>query len=76
MSVVMPPVVTTDFHKNALHARPGGGWFSNAQTAEQVAAAIVDLIGPKAKLYTDQGTAETVARYYADVGAFEENLGR
>jgi short-subunit dehydrogenase len=78
VSVVMPPVVTTDFAKNALHGTPGGTWRAdNAQTPEQVAASIVDLIDhPKAEIYTSPEMAETIARYYSDVGAFEEGMGK
>lgn len=81
VSVVMPPVVNTDFAKNALHGtpmpprgfRPGGA----GQSPEEVAAAIVQLLDhPRPEVYTNPGQAETVARYYADVGAFEENIGR
>jgi short-subunit dehydrogenase len=83
VSIVMPPMVTTDFARNALHGtpippggfRPGPG--SAGQTPEQVAAAIVDLIDhPRAEIYTNPGQAEMVAKYYADVAAFEENMGR
>ncbi len=78
VSVVMPPGVTTDFAKNALYGTPGGSrHLDNAQTPEQVAAAILDLIDhPKAELYTNPVAAETAARYYSDVGAFEEGMGR
>jgi short-subunit dehydrogenase len=81
VSVVMPPMVTTDFARNALHGTPipPGGFRpgSEGQTPEQAAAAIVDLIDhPKPELYTSPGSAETIARYYADVAAFEENMGR
>ncbi len=77
ISVVMPPVVLTDFHKNALYGTPVSSWGDNSQTPEQTADAILDLIDhPRAELYTNPGTAEVVARYYADVGAFEENMGR
>ncbi len=83
VSVVMPPMVTTDFAKNALYGtpmppggfRPGSG--AGAQTPEQVAAAIVGLIDePRAEIYTNPAQAEMAARYYADVGAFEETMGR
>jgi short-subunit dehydrogenase len=79
VSIVMPPAVTTDFPRNALHGTPApsGGYRpgSNSQTPEQVAAAIVDLIDhPRAELYTNPGQAEMVARYYADVEAFEQNM--
>jgi NADP-dependent 3-hydroxy acid dehydrogenase YdfG len=81
VSLVMPPVVTTDFAANALHSTPlPAGAFragAAAQTPEQVAEAIVSLIGhPRAELYTSPGQAEIPARYYQDVAAFEENMGR
>ncbi len=83
ISVVMPPQVRTEFAKNALYGtplppggfRPGAG--SQAQTPDQTAAAIVDLIDhPRPEVYTDPGQAEVVARYYADVAAFEAGMGR
>jgi NAD(P)-dependent dehydrogenase (short-subunit alcohol dehydrogenase family) len=78
VSVVMPPMVKTDFAKNALYGTPmppGAG--IQAQLPEQVAAAIVDLIDhPRPEIYTDPGQAEVVARYYANVAAFEANMGR
>jgi len=81
VSLVIPPMVSTEFGRNALHGTPpppGGYRGGNPpQTAEQVAAAIVALIdAPQAEIYTDPGQAATVARYYSDVGAFEENMGR
>ena len=88
VSLVMPPTVSSEFAKNALYgtpatpgapgsARPGVGAGAPMQTPEQAAAAIVDLIDhPRAELYTNPGQAEMVARYYADVAAFEENMGR
>jgi NADP-dependent 3-hydroxy acid dehydrogenase YdfG len=79
VSLVMPPIVDSDFHRNALHGTPVP-WDvlrsrGTVQTSRQVAAAIVDLIDhPKAELYTEPGQAEMTARYYADVEAFEENM--
>jgi NADP-dependent 3-hydroxy acid dehydrogenase YdfG len=82
VSVVMPPMVSTDFARNALHGTPvppggfRGGMGMAPQTPEQTAAAIVDLIDhPRPELFTNPGQAETSARYYADVAAFEENMG-
>jgi len=81
VSIVMPPMVSTEFSKNALHGtpvpltnfRPG----TPAQTPEQTATAILDLIdNPRFEIYTLEGQAEMVARYYLDIAAFEENLGR
>jgi hypothetical protein len=80
ISVVMPPIVSSDFAKNAIYGTPlpPGGFRQGAapQTPDQTAAAIVDLIDPpSAEIYTNPGQSETVARYYADVSAFEENMG-
>lgn len=78
VSLVMPPMVTTDFHKNSLHGTPGDPTRAgNGQTAEQVATAMVGLIDqPSIELYTNPGAAEMVARYYADIAKFEESMGR
>ena len=81
VSVVMPPMVSSDFARNALYGAPPppGGFRSGAQvqTPEQAAAAIVELIDhPRAETYTNPGQAEVVSRYYADVAAFEANMGR
>jgi short-subunit dehydrogenase len=81
VSLVMPPTVSTDFARNALHGTPtppgGQRPGPQGQTPEQVATAIIALIDhPRAEIYTNPGQAETVARYYADVQAFEENMSR
>ena len=80
VSVVMPGMVSSDFARNALHSAPPppGGFRSGAtiQTPEQAAAAIVELTDhPRPEVYTSPGQSEMVARYYADVAAFEKNLG-
>jgi short-subunit dehydrogenase len=79
VSLVMPGMVTTDFHQNALHGMPTPeGWTPppGAQTPEEVAAVIVDLIdNPKAEVYTNPAIqVERVRRYFEDVGAFEESM--
>ena len=87
VSLVMPPAVSSEFAKNALYGTPvpQGGLSMAAgvrpgapmQTPEQTAAAMVDLIDhPRPELYTNPGQADLVARYYADVAAFEENMSR
>ena len=84
VSLVMPPAVSSEFAKNALYGTPQptgapGGFRSGApmQTPDQTAAAMLDLIDhPRPELYTNPGQADMVARYYADVAAFEENMGR
>ncbi len=80
ISIAMPPLVSTEFANNALHGTPPPGSFRSGgvpQTPEQAGAAIVELIDhPRAEIYTNPGQSEMVARYYSDVAAFEENLGR
>ena len=80
ISVVMPPVVSSNFAKNAIYGTPvpTGGYRPGAapQTPEEAAAAIVELIDhPRAEIYTNPGQSEMVARYYTDVTSFEENMG-
>ncbi len=78
VSLVMPPMVSTDFGANALHGDPvpaGVIRSGAAQTPEQVAAAIADLIDhPRAEVYTNPAQADLAQRYYSDVAAFEANL--
>jgi short-subunit dehydrogenase len=79
VSLVMPPMVDTDFARNALHGTPVSLEVLRSrgmlQAPEVVAAAIVDLIDhPRAEIYTDPGQAQVVARYYADVEAFEKQM--
>jgi short-subunit dehydrogenase len=80
VSLVMPGVVSTEFAQNVLHSDPDTGGPPPgvpSQTAEEVAAAIINLIdNPQAEIYTNPTQAQTVARYYSDVGAFEANMGR
>ena len=77
VSVVMPGLVATDF---ATHARgstgpvpPGAiGSPMKPQSAEDVAAAVADLIDhPVAELYTNPASPALAARYFEDVGRFE-----
>ncbi len=78
VSLVIAGLVRTNFANNALHADPAADVPAMpGQSADEVAAAIVDLIDhPRPEIYTNPAQAETVARYYADVGAFEENMSR
>jgi len=83
VSLVMPGIVSTDFAKNARgdvsaisRGAPGGSPMS-AQTAEEVAARIAEVIrNPVAEAYTNPASAELARRYFADVGAFEQNAPR
>lgn len=82
VSLVMPGMVTTEFARSALGGTPavtwvaaGGGSGPRIQTADEVSAAIAELIAsPRAEVYTQAGQLETVLRYYQDVGAFEQGL--
>jgi len=80
VSLVMPGIVTTDFAANALGGtpwpRPGmSGPQFRGQTADEVAAAIVGLIDqPRDEIYTNPDQADTVRKYFEDVGAFEQQL--
>ena len=78
VSLVMPGVVTTDFATNALGADPGyrpPANVANAQTPEEVAAAIAELIEhPRAEIFTNPAQVEIARRYYEDVAAFEERM--
>jgi NADP-dependent 3-hydroxy acid dehydrogenase YdfG len=84
VSLIMPGVVTTDFARNVrgearppLSAGAPGGTPMNAQTADEVAGRIADVIrNPVAELYTNPASADIARRYYADVAAFERNAPR
>jgi short-subunit dehydrogenase len=73
VSLVLPGVVTTDFQANVLggpSAPPPGA--APAQTAEEVAAVIAELIAhPAPEVYTNPVQAEMAAAYYRDVAAYE-----
>lgn len=77
VSSVSPGVVATEFGVHAL----GGGFDSrqmpNAQSAEEVAQVIADLIErPQADVYTRPGMRDWVVSYYAaeDMGAAEAQM--
>lgn len=78
VSLVMPGIVATDFHRNALGGefeRPPGGASMPVQTAEEVAAIIAGVIDqPAAEIYTNPASRPLMRKYYEDVGAFERNL--
>jgi short-subunit dehydrogenase len=78
VSLVMPGAVSTGFAGNALYAPIDAAPVPFAQTPEEVAAAIIQLIDhPQAEIYTNPTVQlEQVKRYYSDVAAFEENMRR
>jgi short-subunit dehydrogenase len=68
-SVVSPPVVPTDFGKNAMHGGPDSRSLPNSQPVEEVAAVIAQVIATRQPdVYTSPGSRERVAAYYASVG--------
>src|SRR5437764_3703057 len=81
ISLVMPGIVETDFHKIAKTPQiPRAGsklGFIIVQSAEEVAGQIATLIEhPVPELYTNPALAGLVSQYYQDVGKFEESLAR
>jgi|SRR5579862_3912944 len=73
VTLVMPGLVTTDFQRNALGGSPPIPAVSDAQSADEVAAAIADAIeNPVAELYTNPRQRAIALKYFEDVGAFEQ----
>ena len=77
----MPPMVSSDFAKNALHGAPQSpGSFrpgAAAQTPEEATAVIIALIDqPRADIYTKPDQSEMVRHCFSDVASFEENMRR
>ena len=78
VSLVLPGLVATEFPRNVLGsaASPGAQPAASGpapQSADDVAAAIMALIEhPAPEVYTNPAQAPIVARYYQDVGAFEQ----
>jgi len=71
VTLVLPGLVTTEFGRNALGGSPPPRP-QPAQTAEEVAAAIVQAIdAPVAEVYTNPVHAALALKYFQDVGAFE-----
>ncbi|MFO0725342.1 MAG: SDR family oxidoreductase [Myxococcota bacterium] len=74
VSVVHPGVVATDFGNNSLHGGPDSRAFANAQSPEEVAQVIAELIErPRADVYTRPEAQRMVVGYYSaeDLGAAE-----
>jgi NADP-dependent 3-hydroxy acid dehydrogenase YdfG len=78
VSSVHPGVVATDFGSNALHGGVDSRSIPGAQTAEQVAKVIADVIErPRADVYTRPEGQKTIVEYYAaeDMAAAEGRFG-
>ena len=81
VSLVLAGFVDTDFHRVAATPFPvkAGTRVGEAvvQSAEEVAKQISSLIEhPAAELYTNPGLRDLTARYYQDVGAFEDRMAQ
>jgi NAD(P)-dependent dehydrogenase (short-subunit alcohol dehydrogenase family) len=72
VSSVHPGVVATDFGKKARYGGVDSRQIPGAQTVEEVAAVLADVIEkPRADVYTRPGARELIAGYYA-----AEDMGR
>ncbi|MCA9517594.1 MAG: SDR family NAD(P)-dependent oxidoreductase [Myxococcales bacterium] len=74
VSTVSPGPVATDFGTSVLHGGPDSRSMPGAQTADEVAAVIVDVLErPRADVYTRPDFQARVAAYYAadDMAAAE-----
>jgi NADP-dependent 3-hydroxy acid dehydrogenase YdfG len=75
VSAVHPGVVATEFGVNALHGGFDSRQFPGAQSADEVAEVIVDVLEhPRADVYTRPAAREMVLGYYGadDMGAAEQ----
>ncbi len=74
ITLVMPPMVATDFARNARHGTPPPPPGVVAQPVDEVATAIVGVIDhPVAEIYTAAYLAPIARRYIEDVGSFERS---
>lgn len=74
ITLVMPPMVATDFARNARHGTPPPPPGVVAQSVDEVATAIVGVIDhPVPEIYTAPYLAPIARRYIDDVGAFERS---
>lgn len=68
-SLVSPGVVRTEFGRNARHGGPDSRELPGSQSAEEVAAVIVDIVKTrKPDVYTRSGAARMIANHYAKIG--------
>ncbi|HLL84553.1 MAG TPA: SDR family NAD(P)-dependent oxidoreductase [Longimicrobium sp.] len=77
VSTVLPGVVATEFGLNALGGGPDSRTLPGGQSAEEVAAVILDVIErPRADVYTRPEFRQQAAAYYGaeDMGEFEARL--
>jgi NADP-dependent 3-hydroxy acid dehydrogenase YdfG len=68
-SLVSPGVVRTDFGLNARHGGPDSREIPYSQSADEVAAVVVDVIeSRRPDVYTRAGSRQRVIDYYASLG--------
>jgi short-subunit dehydrogenase len=79
VSLAIPAVVLTEFGQNVIGAPPPrpASVPPNAQTAEDVAAAIASLVDhPRSTLYTNPTSPALIRRYREDPDAFVQQMIR
>jgi short-subunit dehydrogenase len=68
-SLVSPGIVATDFGLHCRYGGPDSRSFSDAQSVEDVASVIAQVIASKqADVYTRVGSCQRVADYYSNLG--------
>ena len=69
ISLVSPGVVRTDFGLNARHGGVDSRHLPDSQSAEEVAAVVVNVIETRRPdVYTRTGSKERVAQYFQTMG--------
>lgn len=72
VTTVSPGPVATEFGSSALHGGPDSRAMPGAQTADEVAAVVIDAVEkPRIDVYTSPAQAGMVRAYYDDMDAHE-----
>ena len=75
VTVVMPGVVATEFGVNSINATMDNRKLPGAQSVEEAAKAIVDVIeNPRPEAYTSAFIAEAIGRYQREPEAVEAEI--
>jgi short-subunit dehydrogenase len=75
VTVVLPGVVATEFGVNSINANIDNRKLPGAQSVEDAARAIVDVIeNPRPEAYTSAFIGETIGRYQREPEAFEAEI--
>jgi short-subunit dehydrogenase len=73
ITLVSPGVVRTEFGANARHGGPDSRQLPDSQSAEEVAAVILDVMESRLPdVYTRSGARERILGYFSSVGADPE----